>query len=105
MQRLYDDLNSVKRFNHSGEFKPFYNSVKQLIKDIIDESATVLITPEYVAEAYSEATQSIKNNYNALCDSCKGQFNNIVVERAPNYKAVLVEYFYDIIPEEAFEYL
>ena len=45
----------------------------------------------------------IRDSYYSLCDECIAEFNSIVNECATKYKAVLVEYFYDIIPEEAFE--
>ena len=103
MEKLYADLDSRKRFTHPDEFKPFFESVKQVIKQIIDESETTLITPEYISENYKETMYEIRDSYYSLCDECIAEFNSIVNECATKYKAVLVEYFYDIIPEEAFE--
>jgi len=105
MQKLYDDLNAITTFSHAKEFRPFFNSLKGIIYDILEESKTTLITPEHVSEQYNDRLELLKADYKALCDDCKGQFNNIVSERAPKYKAVLVDYFYEIIPEEAFEYM
>lgn len=103
MRKLYDDLNSRNRFSHAQEFRPFFNNVKAVLKQIIDDSETILITPEYITEQYYDTMNTVKNSYYELCDQCIAEFNGIVNECATKYKAVLLEYFYDIIPEEAFE--
>ncbi|MBR5552286.1 MAG: S-layer homology domain-containing protein [Clostridia bacterium] len=103
IKKLLADLDARKRFTHPKEFGPFFNKLKNVLRDVIADSETILITPEYVNEEYYDVMQEFKEDYKNLCDICVGEFNAIVNDCATKYKTVLVEYFYDIIPEEAFE--
>ena len=103
MEKLLADLKSRKRFTHQSEISPFYKKMQGVLADIIADSETKLITPEYVTENYGAIMSEIRDEYYGLCDTCIGEFNAIVSDCATKYKTVLVEYFYDIIPEEAFE--
>ena len=105
LEKLIADLDSRKRFTHSREFGPFFTKVKNVLKSVVNDSKTTLITPEYVSEVYGEQMESVKAEYYTLCDDCVADFNTIVNDCSTKYKAVLVEYFYDIIPEEAFDML
>ena len=105
IKKLLADLDARKRFTHPWEFPYFFNKLKNVLRDVIADSETILITPEYVNEEYYEIMQEFKEDYKDLCDTCVGEFNAIVNDCATKYKTVLVEYFYDIIPEEAFEML
>ncbi len=105
MAKLLADLDSRYRFTHPQEFFPFYEKLKNVLRSIITDSETILITPEYVNEEYGDQMEEFKSDYKNLCDHCVGEFNAIVNDCATKYKAILVDYFYDIIPEEAFDML
>lgn len=105
LERLVQELDSKKRFSHPDEFVPFYNRVKAVLRSIIADSESRIITQGYVSSAYGDEMRAIKNEYYSLCNDCVAEFNSIVISCASNYKAVLVEYFYDLLPEEAFDIL
>jgi hypothetical protein len=97
--------NSVKSADRIDALFNVFNKLKNVLRDVIADSETILITPEYVNEEFYDVMQEFKEDYKNLCDICVGEFNAIVNDCATKYKTVLVEYFYDIIPEEAFEML
>lgn len=105
LESLVAELDTYKRFYHPDEFRPFYNRVKDILRAIIADSETITITQGYVSSTYGEDMRAVKNEYYSLCDDCVAEFNSIVIKCAAKHKTVLVEYFYDMIPVEAFEIL
>lgn len=103
--KLVTELESKRRFSHPDEFNPFYNKVKSVLRAIIADSETTIITQGYVSSTYGEDMKAIKQDYYNLCNDCVAEFNAIVIDCASKYKAILVEYFYDLLPEEAFDML
>lgn len=90
---------------YARELRPIFKRLMTVLDDILAESETVLITPEYVNETYYDEMVSIKELYKALDDKPRGRFNSIANAAASNYKDVLVDYFYEIIPKAVFEIL
>lgn len=90
---------------YARELRPIFKRLLAILDDILAVSETVLITPEYVHDTYYDDAVSIKAQYNALDDKPRSRFNSIANAAASNYKTVLVDYFYEIIPKSVFEML
>ena len=104
LKNLVAELDTYKRFYHSEEFVPFYNGVKDILRSIIADSENTIVTQGYVSSTYGDDMRAVKKEYNSLCDDCTAEFNSIVIKCATKYKAVLVEYFFDMLPLEFFEF-
>ncbi|MBE6623192.1 MAG: S-layer homology domain-containing protein [Ruminococcaceae bacterium] len=104
LKNLVAELDTYKRFYHFEEFVPFYNNVKDILRSIIADSETTIITQGYVSSEYGDDMRAVKKEYSGLCDDCTAEFNSIVIKCATKYKAVLIEYFFDMLPLEVFEF-